>query len=401
MWIPESAAELEQALAQGGLEETATFDGKRELGKSEDIAVDVCAMTVQGGVLLYGAGENADKTRLTEAHPFVLPGRRERVSQIARAGISEPPTIEIRALERDGSPGEGYLIVHVPQSARAPHQVILKGKHEGRFYGRDATGNRILTQVEVEQLYARRGRWERDALAEAEDAFRARSAAAYAGGADRAFLFLRIKPLGGTRELLATAGRANGGNEEAALAQAIEVARGCSVHSGYSPDFVQLGGWVRSDADHFTATHTKRDKPELQLSVAHDGTITLLSRRVGERMAAGFVAVFEPAIAGLVKRGLAFAGRLYGDAGYSGAVDVALIVRPLSGTFGMTRIDRLGDLESPYPTEEYRRSERPLASELADDPEQTARRLVMDLTDALVGRGFEPFHRVPRLPLNI
>jgi hypothetical protein len=49
MWVPDSAAELERALSQGGLEETATFEGKREIGKHEDVAVDVCAMTCRAG----------------------------------------------------------------------------------------------------------------------------------------------------------------------------------------------------------------------------------------------------------------------------------------------------------------------------------------------------------------
>jgi hypothetical protein len=152
MWVPDSAAELERALSQGGVEETASFEGKREIGKNEGVAVDVCAMTVQGGVIVYGAGENVDKTRLTEAHPLPLAGQRERISQIVQTGISEPPVIEVRALERAGFPDEGYLVAIVPQSARAPHQIVLRGKHEGRFYGRDAAGNRILTQLEVEQL---------------------------------------------------------------------------------------------------------------------------------------------------------------------------------------------------------------------------------------------------------
>jgi hypothetical protein len=346
MWIPESAAEVERALEGEGLEETASFDGKRELGKNEDIAVDVCAMTVQGGVLLYGAGENADRTRLTEAHPFGLAGQRERVSQIVQTGISEPPLIEMRALERDGSTSEGYLVVHVPQSARAPHQVILKGRHEGRFYGRDATGNRILSQLEVEQLYARRARWERDALDDVE---------------------------------------------EAALTQATAEALGEPVHSPFKPDFGHLSTWARTDADHFGASYAPREKAELSLGVAHDGTVTLLSRRVGDRVRSG---------AGLVRRALAFAGRLYRDAGYAGAVDAALIIRPLSGTFSAIRAER-EDFERPYPTDEYRRSERAVAAELADDPERVARRLVIDLTDALVGRGFEPFHRAPRVPLSV
>jgi hypothetical protein len=65
----------------------------------------------------------------------------------------------------------------------------------------------------------------------------------------------------------------------------------------------------------------------------------------------------------------------------------------------MRRVE-LDDLDHPYPTVEYRRSDRALATELADDPEPAARRLVLDLTDALVGRGYDPFHRAPTLPLG-
>jgi hypothetical protein len=248
-------------------------------------------MTVQGWVIVYGAGENADKTRLTKVHPLALAGQRERISQIVGTGISEPPAIDVRALEREGSPDEGYLVVIVPQSARAPHQIVLRGKHEGRYYGRDATGNRILTQLEVEHLYARRARWEADTLAEAEEALRARSSAAYSSSPERVFLLLRVKALGGRRDLLARAGRVNGGHEIAALAQATGVAVALPVHSAYSPDIRLLGEWERGDADHFTAEYAPRGKAELAMSVAHDGTITLLSRRVGDRLRSGAVRI--------------------------------------------------------------------------------------------------------------
>jgi hypothetical protein len=48
----------------------------------------------------------------------------------------------------------------VPQSARAPHQVVSGG--DLRFYGRGAKGNRILTEGEIARLYERRRGWEQD-----------------------------------------------------------------------------------------------------------------------------------------------------------------------------------------------------------------------------------------------
>jgi len=44
--------------------------------------------------------------------------------------------------------------VIVPQSARAPHMVIVKG--DNRYYGRDARGNRVLNEGDVARLYERR-----------------------------------------------------------------------------------------------------------------------------------------------------------------------------------------------------------------------------------------------------
>jgi predicted HTH transcriptional regulator len=162
MWTPKTASEVEEAAARGDLEETHTFDAKVALPtskKNHDLAVDVDAMTVDGGSLIYGLGEDKNK-RLTVLSPIVLAGARERVAQIVETSISEPPFIRIHAPPTDADLTKGYLVVEVPQSPRAPHQVTSGG--DLRFYGRGPTGNRILTEGEVAQLYRRREQWEVD-----------------------------------------------------------------------------------------------------------------------------------------------------------------------------------------------------------------------------------------------
>jgi hypothetical protein len=101
-------------------------------------------MTPDGGVLIYGVAED-EHGRPTALRPFKLAGARERVDQISQSSISEPPEIDVRALECPNDPSRGYLVVVVPQSPRAPHQVIVRG--EMRYYGRGATGNRRLTEA--------------------------------------------------------------------------------------------------------------------------------------------------------------------------------------------------------------------------------------------------------------
>ena len=166
MWVPKSEQDIFSAIDAGDLIETATFDAKASLpaqGKSKDLAIDVASMATDGGSLLYGLGED-ENDRLTVPQPFELIGARERVDQIVRTSISEPPTIEVHTIPTDEDPSIGYLVIAVPPSPRAPHMVTVR--KDNRYYGRSATGNTPLTEGEVARLYERRQRWEvdRDAM---------------------------------------------------------------------------------------------------------------------------------------------------------------------------------------------------------------------------------------------
>ena len=166
MWLPESEDQIQQSLLAGTLSETSTFDVKRELptqGKAKSLAIDVAAMTVDGGVILYGVDED-ENGRPATLSPIVLANARERIDQIVRSTISEPPQIHVHAIPSKADLAVGYLAVVVPPSARAPHMVIVGNEY--RYYGRSDTGNVILTEGQVARLYERRQRWEvdRDAL---------------------------------------------------------------------------------------------------------------------------------------------------------------------------------------------------------------------------------------------
>ena len=156
MWIPRTERDIVSAIEAGNLIENATFDAKMGLpdkGKSKDLAKDVAAMANNGGVLLYGLGEDENQ-RPTVPKPFDLAGARERVDQIVQASISEPPVIEIYAIPTESDPSIGYLVVVVPPSHRAPHMVTAGG--DNRYYGRGATGNVQLSEGVVARLYERR-----------------------------------------------------------------------------------------------------------------------------------------------------------------------------------------------------------------------------------------------------
>ena len=199
MWIPATEQEILAAIETGGLTETASFDAKSELPakrKSVDLAVDVAAMASDGGTLLYGVGEDEDR-RPTVPRPFRLSGARERVDQIVRTSISEPPNIDVFEIPTDHDSSLGYLVVAVPPSPRAPHMVTV-GKDQYRYYGRSATGNTPLTEGEVARLYERRQRWELDRDDLLDEAI---EAARIGPHKDFAYLYLVARPVVPDEEL--------------------------------------------------------------------------------------------------------------------------------------------------------------------------------------------------------
>lgn len=162
MWIPETAEELEATVAAGSLEETNTLEAKQQFPSNKKLAKEIAALANDGGVLLIGVAED-EHDRLTKLNPVKLQGARERIDQIIQTSIQETLSVEIRALELEGDPSRGYLVIIVPASPRAPHMVIV-GK-DNRYYGRGDNTVRRLSEGEVARLYARREKWEIDRVA--------------------------------------------------------------------------------------------------------------------------------------------------------------------------------------------------------------------------------------------
>ena len=129
MWLPKTEAEIQSGIDNGIARESTAFDAKESLprpGRNKDLAKDICAMTVDGGVLLYGLG-GEDPTRPNCRTPFDLAGAAERIDQLVQTGIAEPPLIEIHDIPSQDQPGLGYLCVVIPASPRAPHMLTIDG----------------------------------------------------------------------------------------------------------------------------------------------------------------------------------------------------------------------------------------------------------------------------------
>jgi hypothetical protein len=393
MWIPASEEEILAAIDAGDLIETATFDAKRALpskGKSKDLAIDGAAMATDGGTLLYGVGENENREP-TVPKPFSLAGARERVDQIVRTSISEPPAIEVRAIPTDDDPSLGYLVISVPASPRAPHMVTV-GK-EYRYYGRSATGNVPLSEGEVARLYERRQRWEVDRDAMLEQAI---ESAPIPPHDDFAYLHLVVRPVVTEEDLF---DRASEGQEArqflgglisaASSAEALTTRFSPDLHGGYNHER-RADGWAASWG--LGIEWEEREDPSrvLDLEVGLDGSGRMFCGRAAQRDS-DHLLVFEPLVAGLTAKFLAVMGGLYAAGGYLGPVDVGMAVTGLKGGVSYLLRDNPWIDRTPYNKDWYRRTERLPASQLVGDSRGAARMLVSPLLRAITRESYDPF----------
>jgi hypothetical protein len=396
VWIPGSAHELEAAASAGELVGTSTFDGKGALATPTDtvsIAIDVAAMSTDGGVLVYGLAED-DDGRLTVLQPFELAGVRERIDQIVQTSITEPPIIDIRPLVLD-DPTKGYVAVVVPQSARAPHQVTAGG--DLRYYGRGPKGNRILTEGEIARLYARRSEWERGAAELLEEAI-ARSPSPMQGWDERAgYMHAIARPLAPDDGILDRAGGGDlaalfhGGplTTEMSASHASHIEPSIS-HANYMSRRGNLG-WTISTVDEDVARQVRTARSTAHLELDHDGVGYLFMGRAAELWQEHLV-LFESVIACNLAEFLAAMGGIYDRAGYFGYVDVGVAVLNIEGAHS-SLLGEEGLTFNPitYKAADHRRTERVGASELHGAPQEVARRLLSRLFEAMAGDAVDPF----------
>lgn len=395
MWVPESEAEIQRAVEAGTVRENAAFDAKAAMpakGKNKDLARDICAMTVDGGSLLYGVGGD-DPTRSNTLMPFELAGAAERIDQVAQTAISEPPTIEIHDIAAASGAGIGYLVIAIPASPRAPHMVTLEG--ENRYYGRGATGNRILTEGEVARLYARRERWEIDRRAWLDDAVRAMPFN-FSGPVDRIGpMPVLVRPVAAATTVLE---RARGEQDARHFLQRdlTEHARRRDPYPdqgtsgiGEAFDVTRRGAgvWVLQRDRDLTSPYQAR------LEISTDGALTywhapvINSRTQSED---GPAYIMERSVTRAVFQTLVTADFLYTRGGYAGAVDVGVAVLGIEHAIGAA-LSRAFEPGPEYGEPEYRHELRITTTELRRDPEGATRELLAGLFDVVSPRGYDPF----------
>ena len=381
MWVPESAEELEQAARNGRLAEKKQFEVKREVGRNKDVAIDVNAMALDGGAVVYGIAEDAHG-RPTVPAPIELAGQRERIDQVVQASCAEPPEILIHELPLAADASRGYLFVEIPASPHAPQQVTTGGAL--RYYGRTATGNKILSDEELLRYLRRREQADTDRAALLEQAV---ARAPVPPQPSLGYLHAFARPALPDASLLE---RALGDDERALRTALVRAAEQPGVRSGV-PSLHGLD-WRWRGADELalrSADTNERPRTLVTAEIGRDGGMHLFCGRAAERSQSAFF-LFDGIIAGNLTAFLAVAGTLYEAAGYSGPVDLGVALTGIEGaTSHLLYFQYAGEVEFARP--EYRDTTRVPAAALARDPTAVARQLLDRFFRVALRGRFDPF----------
>lgn len=354
MWKPQKEEEILEALATGSLEETAVFDGKREIpSKSIETAKDIAAMACDGGVIIYGIDEDENKF-LTISTPFLLANQPERIDNIVKTCIQESPDVSIYTIPATSDPSKGYIVVVVPPSERAPHMVIVNGHN--RFYGRGAKGNKLLTEGEVARLYERRQRLQVNLDKLLKEEIGRAPLTSYV-----AALHLIAQPVFRSESFLERA-KKHSEDMTALLNTCISHASKREVYETevYVPDFYSpFPSWRLKADSYLTNPYTGQPmvgedyNSSLLLKIDFDGTGHLFCGRAGY-LVDSKGSLFDPHITiGNTTRFFAYMGKLYELAKYYGMVNVGVGVTGLAGLVPKTNDRIVRSLAKAYDENVY------------------------------------------------
>jgi hypothetical protein len=381
---PRTEEELQRLALNGLLEETHWLDLKRELGSgnaaNKDLAKDIAAFALDGGTIVVGVDEDTSPPGLW---PVPVDGLPERIEQVARMRVDEAVQIRTTVIDSTGNPGLGYVVVHVPQSVRAPHMA------DGRYYGRGDKTNRVLPNTEVVRLLDRRLADRRDLRAEA------RKIRTDLVGDDQ-WLFVAVADPVGAREDMLVALTESSTWQETVL-QLVYAATDAENQS-YAPTFTQASGFVRRpggvalttgmhDGQRFAGEDRAAEivfTESGRLVLASERAVTTRSFRNVFPPPPDATVVFEALIVGHVSLLARLSAAVSHQWGYTGSWRFALSMNGLRDSVSWTLTDRnFGDRGPIYTENIYERATEASLDDLDEYPDQVAAALIAPLLRSL------------------
>jgi hypothetical protein len=359
-WPPRTEAALEAAAKDQHLVETNVLELKRELPPGSDsankeLARDLASLAIDGGLLIIGVDE-AQNYALT---PVPLGGLAERVELVAASRIDEPLKLAgFIEIESVSTPGDGYLLVRIPASPRAPHMV------DNRYWGRGHKTKHMLSDAQVERLIARRARW----AVNAEEALNGWMAQDPINPAKQVngHLFVVAEPMPPRERMLLETMTATG-DFTAVFRDLV----GRTKHNGASfvPDMpshlsnfsTTADGWAWNSyalfGDHEEGQPSDRESRALMVEICENGRLRLFCGRAAEQLGttgyrAGFV-LFDDICLGLTARMVSLASGVSQAAGYLGSWDFGVGVTGIKGAKSYSRFERKEFAGPSYTADKY------------------------------------------------
>lgn len=381
---PRTEEELQRLALNGLLEETHWFDLKRELGSgnaaNKDLAKDIAAFALDGGTILIGVDEDTSPPGLW---PVPLDGLAERIEQVARMRVDEPVQIRTTVIDSSSNPGLGYVVVHVPQSVRAPHMA------DGRYYGRGDKTNRVLPNTEVVRLLDRRLADRRDLRAEA------RTIRTDLVGDDQRLFVAVADPVSAREDMLVALTESPTWQET--VLQLVYAATDAQNQT-YAPTLAQASGFARRPGGVALTTgmHNGQrftgDDHAAEIVFTESGRLLLASERAVTTRSFSNVSppppdatvVFEALIIGHVSLLARLSAAVSHRWGYTGSWRFALSMNGLRDSVSWTIADQsFGDRGPIYTENIYERATEASLSDLDEDPGQVAAALTAPLLRSL------------------
>lgn len=338
MWVPESADQIVEFAENNKLNETATFDAKapNALDSTKEMAKDITAMSTEGGVLLYGVGED-EYDNPTVLQPFELKNKKERITNVVQTCIQPPPRIEVILLPLDDDPSEGFVAVRVPRSPEAPHMVTKN--NDSRYYGRNGPRNVRLQAGEVERLFERREQWQRDRESLLNDFEEKATIEPEDERSDLGYLRIAIQPLDNRRNLLKSVLNPKNTTEPGNIARTLigETEKNVAFPGSFN-SFNETGAWSRKLEGRVAKLGDRGKNASGQpihrgrndVWIGYDGSLYFNAGGIAGKGRRGPV-FHEVKTAALTTKTINFAGRMYREAEYMGPVDIALRITGIEG----------------------------------------------------------------------
>jgi hypothetical protein len=373
-------AQVDEAIRNGLLEENHFLDLKRELragtSANRDIAKDIAAFAIHGGLLLIGVDEGPPVT----VTPVSLNGLAERMEQIGLTAVSEPVAVSTALLRTANDPQLGVLAVSVPASPRAPHMV------DGRYYARGDKTNFVLSDQEVFRYHQRRIETRSDLVA---DAF---SILERTAPGHESLLAVVAEPLSSTTDFLESLSADPDWNGEVRALTASAVTN--RQHS-YTPSLaVPLRTQRRPNGVALTTSGEPIGSGQnrtAEVTFNESGKIVLISERVTAIRSFQSVSpqppdvkvVLDPLVVGNVELVVRLTTQVAKKYGYYGAWQIAVVITGLDDATSIKAVDQWGDPGPIYTEPTYSRATEATFTELDTEPDKVTARLVLRLLRSL------------------